>query len=318
MTLIDKSTIETFANFADVEKVDAALNGAGHILGEALADIGKVNPYVSPNFQILPVGEFFSGAVLPSSTIDFLLVVDNPQILLNTQNLFKSRWHTFWNRLKFAWKNRKKRKKRKKKRDKQQKELEQQPYTNPKNKYDIAALSRDLVKGIAKQITQEDIVQLSGGALVVQGENIPYKIRIFPVLSKDNKFLFYRPGMKKLFQFEIETYQKNITAFLNEGYAQEFLEQVQIFSGLYLHLMEKPPKSSYIESLVANLPHAAFQKDVYENFVFAINYLTNTKLGNLFSIYNPQKKIFEDEICGVSAMEINTFFKKLCANFSPL
>ena len=315
MTLIDKSTIETFAKFAEEEKVDIALNGAGQMLKDALEDISRTNPYVSPSFQILPVGEFFSGAVLPSSTIDFLLVVDNPQIMLNTQNLFKSRWHTFWNRFKYAWKNRKKRKKRKKKRDQKQKELEQ-PYTNPKNKYDIHSLSRDLVKGIAKQITQDDIVQLAQGALIVQGENIPYKIRIFPVLGKEEKLFFYRPGTKKLYQFEIKTYQKNIDAFLKQGYANEFLQQVQIFSGLYQHLMEKPPKSSYIESLVANLPHSAFQNDVYENFVFAVNFLPNTKLGNMFSIYNPEKKIFEDEICGVTAVEINNFFKKLATHLA--
>ncbi|MBR2052552.1 MAG: hypothetical protein IKK20_01740 [Clostridia bacterium] len=315
MTLIDKSTIQGFAKIAEEKAVLPALDGAAALIQNALEDISRTNPYVSPNFSIFPVGEFFSGAVSPTSTIDLLLVVNNPQIILNTQNLFKSKWHIFWNRLKFAWKNRKKHKKRKKRRDKKQK-IAEEPFADPKNKYDISSLSRDLVKAIAKQITQEDIVQLSRGTLLVQGASIPYNIRIFPVLEKDEKFLFYRPGIKKLYSFEIETYQKNIQAFLNQGYAQEFLQQVQIFDGLYHHLMEHAPKSSYIESLVANLPHAAFQNDVYENFVFAVNYLTNTKLGNLFSIYNPQKKIFEDEICGVSAMEINNFFKKLCINLT--
>lgn len=314
MTLIDKSTIENFAHLAEEDSVQNALNGAGNILTEALADISKTNSYVSPNFEIIPVGEFFSGAILSSSSIDFLLVVDNPQILLNTQKLFKGKWQTFLTRLKYAWKNRKKPKKRKKKRVKD--DIQQQPYASPKLHYDIASLSKDLVKAIAKQITQEDIVQFSRGVLTVQGENIAYKIRIFPVLVQDNKFLFYRAGIKKLFQFDLSTYQKNISEFLNKGYAQEFLEQVQIFSGLYLYLMEKTPKSAYIESLVANLPYPAFQNDAYENFVFAVNYLTNTKLGSLFSIYNPEKKIFEDEICGVSAVDINAFFKKLRTNLT--
>ena len=61
-----------------------AINGfniATEIVHNALTSISAVNPYVSKDFEILPIGSFYSGAVLPSSTIDLFVVVSNPHLI---------------------------------------------------------------------------------------------------------------------------------------------------------------------------------------------------------------------------------------------
>ena len=311
MTQIDKTIIQNFAKPYDEQSYLSALGGAVQLVEDALSDIGKYNPHVSSKFQILPVGDFYTGSVLPNSSLDLLLVVDNPQIEINTQKQFKNKWQNFAARLKFAWKNRKKRKKRKKKKQQGKEEA----YLDPKTNYSISSLSKDLVNSIAKFITKNDFVQLSSGVIMVQGENISFQIKIFPVMKKEeNKFLFYRPGAKKMYEFSLQTYFDNIANLVNT-LGQKFAQQVQIFSGLHYFLLGTRPKSSYIESLIANLPKSAFeQDDAYQNFVFAINYLTNTKLSTFFSLANPDKKMLDDEVCGVSVMEINQFLRKLSDN----
>ena len=82
---------------------------------------------------------------------------------------------------------------------------------------------------------------------------------------------------------------------------------------LYFNVMNIVPNAVFIESLVANLPAIAFasEKSIYENFVFSVNYLLNSELSNLFSITDPQLKIFNDKACETTVMDMNSFFKAL-------
>ena len=312
MIKIDKSTI---TNFAESRADDVAFNGfniATEIVHNALTSISAVNPYVSPDFEILPIGSFYSGAVLPSSTIDLFVVVTNPQIELNTHKLFKNKWVNFKERLKYAWANRKKKKKKKSKKQR----AEKPPvnlYETHKEDYNLSYFTKDLVHAIAKEITQDDVAFSARGVIGVQGKNLPYNIRIYPVIKKeDSTFLFFSPNKKNLKEFKLVDYFQNMNHLLEQPFAEQFLQLVVCFKGLYEHLMQEPSKGLFMESLIANLPYSAFEsEDIYDNFVFATNYLINTPIRKLFSISCTDKKIYEDDICQIQYAEINKFFNKL-------
>ncbi|MBR5226687.1 MAG: hypothetical protein IKV69_01285 [Clostridia bacterium] len=313
MIKIDKSTIK---NFAESLSDETALNGLGFastILQSALTNISAVNPYVSQDFEILPLGSFYSGAVLPSSTLELLVVVNNPQIELNTLKLFKNKWVNFKERLKYAWVNRKKKKKKKKRKKKTVEEAPVNLYETHKEDYNLSYFTKDLVHAIAKEITEEDVAFSARGVVGVQGKNVPYKIRIYPVIKKeDSTFLFYAPNKKKLQEIKLDEYFQNINLLLSQPFAETFLKLVVCFKGLYEHLMQDSSKGLFMESLIANLPYSAFEnEDIYDNFVFATNYLINTPIRKLFSISSTQKKIFEDNLCQIQYQDINKFFNKL-------
>ena len=313
MAIIDKSLIKSFVGFDTETTTINALNFAQSLLETAIAEIAKTNPYLSLSTQtILPVGSFYSHTVLPNSIMDLLLVVDSPQIVLNTHSLFKNKWKVFKQKLKYAWQNRKKKKKRRRKKQKCSEEQQSIKFLNPKDNYNILSLAKDLVKAISKNITVEDIVYLKNGVLVIQGQNIPFKIRIFPVIAKENlEFQFFQQSKTKILNFSIKEHHDNIESLL-EHFGETFSEQVKIFSGLYQHLIGHVPNPVFIESLIANLPNVAFEnEDAYENFVFSANYLLNIKPNKIFSVANPNNKIYEDMLCGTSLLELNNFLKKL-------
>ena len=313
MIKIDKSTIKNFAESLNDEVALQGLSFATTIVQNALSAISDVNPYVSKDFEILPFGSFYSGAVLPSSTIDLFVLVNNPQIELNTHKLFKNRWIIFKERLKYAWANRKKKKKKKKRKKQSAEEAPVNLYETHKEDYNLAYFTKDLVHAIAKEITQDDVAFSARGVIGVQGKNVPYNIRIYPVIKKeDSTFLFYAPNKKKLKEFKLVDYFQNINHLLNQPFSEKFLQLVLCFKGLYEHLMQDSSKGLFMESLIANLPYSAFEsEDIYDNFVFATNYLINTPIRKLFSISSTNKKIFEDDMCQIQYQDINKFFNKL-------
>lgn len=308
---IDKSTIKNFAESKNDEMALQGLTFATNLIENAIKEISSRNPYIPKTSEIFPVGAFFSGTVLPSSTIELFVVINSPQIELNTHKLFKNKWLNFKERFKYAWKNRKKKKPKKQK--KGSVVATTNLYETHKNDYNLSYFSKDLVYALAQEITQDDIAFSSNGIIFVQGKNVPYKIKIYPVIKKeDKKFLFYAPNKKTLQEYHFENYFDNVESLLNQNFGEKFTELVLVFKGLYEHLMQSNSKGLFIESLVANLPFTAFEsEDVFENFVFSANYLINFPIGKLFSIANPEKKIFKDDLCQIAYADINKFFLKL-------
>lgn len=317
--MIDKSIIQGFAQPAQEEVVNSALEQATGIVRCALADIAQRNPYVSSDFELIVVGDFSSGAVVNTSCIELLLVVSTPEIALNTQNLYKNRWQTFCTRLKSAWKSRKKPKKRRKKSKFQQQKEDIVVYHDPKRNYSMPLFCADMVKSISKFITKDEFVAFSSQKIVVKGENLPYKIHILPVLQNSgdsDKYRFYQENKKHLQILDLAAHDKNLQNLFDE-YGEQVIVQIRMFSRFFAHFNNLQPSPYFIESLIANLPDEAFaNNDAYENFLFAINFLLCQPINQLFSINDPSKKIYQDTLCGVTLIEISNFFKKIATALS--
>lgn len=308
MKIFDKTTIENFSLKVDEEVVQNSLSIFSFIIEKSMEEFTKNNAFITTNFDLQIVNEFYSGAVLPNSRIDFLLILKSPQLELNTSKLLNNKFKSFWTRLKYAWKNRKKKKKKKK--DKyinNNKEIRQ----IDKSKYNISNFCLDFLNHLSNNLEKDCIVTLSNGIIEIGGHRLPFSCRIFPVFDRGETYNFYLVSKNKFFNIDF----KNRGQYLQElidTYGDRYIELCQVFSGLYYNLTQSRPNALFIESLIANLPKDAFfYETTYESFVFAVNYLTNKKQSEFFSITNTNTKLIEEKLCGATALEISSFMKNL-------
>jgi len=308
MSIFDKSTIENFATKASDEVVNNSLSHLSLIIENAMSEISKKNAFITTNFELLPVNEFASGAILPNSKLKVLLVLESPQLELNTASLIKNKWKAFWIRIKNAWQSRKKRKK-----DKYINSISQQLNKISKENYNIPTFLLDLVNSISHFITSENLVSVSSGVIDIVGDDFPFAIQIIPAINKSGSYNFYSTAKNKFINIDFQKRFDNITRLV-EVFGEKYLKLCQIFSGIYYNIYRQFPSAIFIESLVANLPDKIYQDEkggIYQNFVFACNYLVNSKVSEMFAITDPSKKIYEEYLCFISLIEINNFMKDL-------
>ena len=310
MKIFDKATIENFAQKVDEEVVETSLSTFSFITEQSMEDFKKSNAFITANYELAVANEFCSGAVLPNSRIDLLLILKSPQLELNTSKLLNNKFKSFWTRLKHAWKNRKKKSKKRKKKDKyiaKTKEVRQ----IDKAKYNISNFNMDLLNHLSNHLEKDCVVSLGGGVIEIGGQRLPFSCRIFPVFDRGGTYNFYLDSRNKFFNIDFQKRELHLEELV-ETYGERYLELCQIFSGLYFNLTQARPNALFIESLVANLPKDAFFYDsVYESFVFAVNYITNTKQSNFFAITNTSTRLIDEKLCGVTALEISSFMKNL-------
>ena len=306
MAIFDKSTIENFAGEIHDEVVDSALSTFSFILGNAMQDFAKANALVGSEYEILPINEFFSGAVLPNSKVDLLLILKSPQLELNTSKIIKNKAKSLWTRLKFSWRNRKRRKKK----DKYITKIKVDPRLD-RDKYTLYHFGIDLVEHISKHIPKECVVALYNGVLEIGGQGLAFPCRIYPVIDKGETFNFYQVRKNKFINIDLGKRAVHLQELL-EIYGERYLQLVKIFMAVYYNINSHMPNAIFVESLVANLPKDAFlSDDIYERFIFSVNYLFNTKQNELFSIRNTSKRLLADELTQISNMEYTEFLKSL-------
>lgn len=306
MVIFDKNTIESFANKVDDEVVETALSNLSFILTNAINDIRKRNPYISENFEILKINEFYSGAILPNSSLDVMLVLNSPQLEFNTVKLIKKKFSTFVNRLKFSLKNSKKTKKRDKYIATSTENLNKE-----KTNYTIPIFEKDLLNAVANYITPMTIVSINNGVLQINGEDLAFKVNIFPVINKFGSYNFYLYNKNKFLNIDYKN-RFEILEYMQKNFGEKFINLIRIFNALYFNLYGNCANSLLIESLIFNLPDETYNKNTnYEMFVFAVNFLANSKISSLISITDFSKKIFQDKLCSASVLDIVNFIKDI-------
>lgn len=313
MKIFDKGTIESFAIGVDFDIIDDAFSTLTAIIDNALSDLKKDNAFIIGTSEIMPINEFYTGAISPNSTFDVFLILTSSQLEFNSIKLNKNKLKNFSNRIKIAWQDQKINKKKKRRwwRKSENKLLDNQlPKTRDKNKYNIFDFNRDLLNMIARYITQTTICSLERGVITINGESLPFKTRIIPVVNKFGSYNFFLENKGKFINIDFKNRFKNLDRMI-EKFGNNFLVLLRIFNTLYFNLYNASPNQIFIESLVFNLPSEVFlKKSNYESFVFAINFLINTNLSTLNSI-SDSKKIYEDKLCETNINQIKDFFNKI-------
>lgn len=308
MNVFNEGTIENFAVGVDYEIIENALNSLNVIIDNAISDIKKGNAFIVGNCEIIPINEFCSGAVSPNSTLDVLLVLTSSQIEFNTIKFNKNKFKNFWNKVKYSWKHRKDNSRRKRKRKKEEKiEIS----FKDKNKYDMQDFKQEFLNSIINYISKTTICSIENGIIKINGESLPFKTRIFPVINKFGSYNYFQESKNKFINLDFKNRFKVIEN-MTEKYGEKYLALLRIFNTLYFNIYGTSPNQTFMESLIFNLPDEAFLKNSnYESFVFAINYFVNTNLNSLKSCADSAKKIYEESLSGVSLANVIDFFNNI-------
>lgn len=307
MNVFNEGTIESFATNVDNEIIDDALKKLYLIIDNAVSDLKKGNAYLTGNCEIIPINEFCSGAVSPNSMLDVLLVLTSSQIEFNTIRYDRNRLKKFWNKVKYAWQHRKDNEKRNKKKEKIKLSLN----ISDKNKYDIHQFEKDLLNSLVNYLSKTTICSIENGIIKINGDSLPFKTRIFPVINKFGSYNFFSENKNKFINWDFKNRFKNIEQMYLK-FGEKYLALLRIFNTIYFNIYGFSPNQMFVESLILNLPDEAFDKNTnYEAFVFAINYFLNINLNSLISCTDNNKKIFEDEMCGISLNKIIEFINSI-------
>ena len=311
MKIFDKGTIESFAIGVDFDIIDNAFLTLTAIIDNALLDLKKDNVFIIGTSEIMPINEFYTGAISPNSTLDVFLILTSSQLEFNSIKINKNKLKGFFNRVKIAWQDQKNNKKKKRWLRKAENNSDNQlTKISDKNKYHIFDFNKDLLNMIARYITQTTICSLEKGVITINGESLPFKTRVIPVINKFGSYNFFLENKSKFINIDFKNRFKNLDQMI-EKFGNNFLALLRIFNTLYFNLYNESPNQIFIESLLFNLPNDVFFKDSnYKSFVFATNFLINTNLLTLNSITD-SKKIYEDELCGTDIRQIKDFLNKI-------
>ncbi|MDD2227256.1 MAG: hypothetical protein PHH71_01565, partial [Clostridia bacterium] len=107
MKIFDKGTIESFAIGVDFDIIDDAFSTLTAIIDNALSDLKKDNAFIIGTSEIMPINEFYTGAISPNSTFDVFLILTSSQLEFNSIKLNKNKLKNFSNRIKIAWQDQK-------------------------------------------------------------------------------------------------------------------------------------------------------------------------------------------------------------------
>lgn len=311
MQVFDRGTIENFSENISEETINEAFRNAEFIINNAITDIRKRNAYLQEDFEIIPINEFFSGAITSVSSLDILLSIKSSQIEFNTVKLIKNKGKALLERLKEAWRNRNSKKPKKKDKYIKKHGNNTNVYVD-QNLYSMTSFQKDLVNTIANYIPPTSIVFLKNGILHISGEKQAFQIRIFTVINKQQTYNFYLYSKNKFFNLDFKFREENIKLSL-EKYGDDYLSLIKIFTLIYFNIYQKAPNSLVLESIMANLPEDIINSEsIYDKFVYAINYLINTNIyKNITSILDGNTKLTQDKICDISYSELKKMIEDI-------
>ncbi|MDD2445250.1 MAG: hypothetical protein PHX09_00295 [Clostridia bacterium] len=306
MNVFNEGTIESFALGVDCDIITEALSKLNLIIDNTIADMKKVNAFLIGQCEIIPINEFSSGAVSSISTLDIFLTLTSSQIEFNTIKLNQNKFKNFTKRIKWAWENKdvnkKKKKKLKAKTDNAQ---------TLNNKYDIFRFNNDFLNSVIKYLNQTTICSIERGVIKINGDCLPFDVRIFPVINKFGSYNFFLNSKNKFINIDFKNRFKNIED-MYENYGETYLALIRIFNSLYYNIYNKQANQFFIESLVLNLPAETFFKETnYSCFVFAMNFFANVNLNELKACTDLNKKIFEEKLCGTSLSQMIEFMQNI-------
>ena len=282
-----------------------------NLLALSIENLASQVSYISLDTSILqPVNELFNDSMVDSSEFAYVLGVESAQLDLNTMK--KSRfWENLKTRLKRAWQSRKmfKKKKRKKRKKKNEEpEISLDVKFDP-TKYNVYSLTEDLQNSICQYLSPTSIVYQGNNKIEIIGKedlgpNI--KVVVYVVSLVDGEFKYYTGKRKNPF----------INLKINERYAKlkakkksagaNYTKVLKVFNALYFNFNGKMPNQLFMESILDSIPDNLFEgKDFYKVFVKIVNYISIKTIKKIPSILNPDKSIWEDQMCGECGLGFN-------------
>ena len=307
--ILSREIVESIVRSSNDEYMLATDEKVRNLVAVAIEELSGKIPFVSFNNVVFqPINELLTGGFSDNSVLEYFLGVDNAQLDINCHK--SEFWRNVKRRVVFAWKNRnanKKRRFRKKKKEEPRKLEKFEPET-----YNINSLARDLQSTLLQYLTNTTVIYLDKNCLKIVGKDdfgANTQIIIHVVLYDGANFK-YVVDRKKMVAVDLE----NRISAINDKYemvGENFSYILKVFNTLYYNINKAIPNQIFVESLICNCPNSLFTDDFYNTFLKVVNFLTMSDVKMFRSIANPDKTVFQDELCGNSAPGYMRFKSKL-------
>jgi len=309
MIKLSKNVIYDFSKFINQSSHNSAYDRITPIIYNAMKTIQERNPFIN-SYELFVANESFSGAVIPTSSLDLFLKLDAPQIELNynnkTNNPFVTGFINFLRLFKENFKLVKRKKKSVKKLKKEEIKI--------KNieKYNIENFYRDLQIQIAKALHKTTTIIINSfGLKIIGNDEFGITINILPVFSDiSNNYKIYNISSKKStiidFKLRYKNYDKK-----NFNTSNTYKLFIRILNKVFYNTFKFVPNQIYIESLLYNVPDELFSIDLYESMLKIVNYLKNCSLEKFVSICDEQTLMYKEPLNTITLETSFRFVKSL-------
>ena len=329
--IIDKGMIEDFAKPISTEKARKVFYVLSDYIDDCAMEIEESNQIVnSQNVNFFEAGDLLGNSLLSVSELDFYLSIKSAQIELNSIGTMENKFKNFLKKFKNAWKGRKKKTLRQQK--KQARKIrkanavltEKQLQEKKEKPYDLSDFKNDVFEGLAEKLTNLSVLYNSPNKIrILAKDEFGFRINIYPVLKHEdffriwsetkNKFVEIKPfEAKKILEEKVkEIANINNSSKIND--ADILFKIIRIFKSLFYNIKQSY-NYSFVDSLVCSCPNSLFKIEENDNYVYnvflkVLNYLNNTNLSQIRSIYNNEKTIYQQE--NTTYYLINSFLKDL-------
>lgn len=325
--IIDKGMIEDFARPVSTDRARKVFYVLSDYVDDCAMEIEEVNQIVNAqNVNFYEAGDLLSDSLISVSELDFYLSIKSAQLELNSIGTMQNKFKIFLNKFKNAWKGRKKKTIRKQKKEakkllKSKAILTEKQLVEKKEKpYDLADFKNDIFEGLAENLTNLSVLYNNSNKIrILAKDEFGYRINIYPVIKHDdffriwsatkNKFVEIRPfEAKKALQEKAQ----EISKINNENNGGEVLfDMIRVFKNLFYNFKQSYDYQ-FVESLIYSCPNSLFANyanKTFDVFLKVLNYLNNTNLSQIRSIYNNEKTIYQQE--NVQYYLIKSFLKDL-------
>ena len=312
--VLSRELINSIANQENPKFIKNVNKKVNILLSHAIKKLSSQISYITLDNTILqPMNELFNGAFVDNSSFIYFLGVNNAQLELNT-----ARKTPFWKNLRlrliYAWENRKKYKFKKKRKKKQENEQKEPEFKFDPNNYSIYNLAEDLQSALLEFLSETSLVYLKENVLRIVGKEdfgSNTSIIIYVVSYNDDLYKFYagkKEGFKEInFKSRYDAINEKL-----DSVGENFVKILKVFNVTYFNANGYLPNQIFIESILCSCPKDLFfGEDTYKSFLKIINYLNIKNLKQVKSINNPSMTIYEDEICGNSALGFNKMLNSI-------
>lgn len=329
--IIDRGMIEQFAEALSTDKARRVFYMLSDIVDNSAMEISQINSLVNDqNVDFFETGDVLTNTLLPMSELDYYLSIRSAQIELNSIGRMENRFRVFWNKLKAAWKNRKRKSARALRR--QQKKLkkaglvitEKQLLEKKEKPYDLNSLKSDFFDALAEKLTNMTVIYNKPENLrILARDEFGFRINIYPVIKHDDYFRIWNNQKGKFVEIKpleakklLEEKAQEIAKINNSNLQQDadiLYKVIRIFKSLFYNLKQSYDYQ-FVESLIYSCPNSLFKIEedehyVYNIFLKVLNYLNNSPISQIRSIYNDEKTIYQQD--QTTVYNVKTFLKDI-------
>ena len=312
LNIITKNLVENIAYNDNYEFGENINNKVNNLMSLAIQDLSQKNPYIKLDSCLFqPINETFNGAYIPGSHYEYYIGFMSPQIELNSLS-YSNWWSKFRKRFKEAWVSSSRRLT--KKREKRIKAgiVEEKPLEIGYEKYTIENLLEDLQDSCVKYLTNSSIVYKGSRTLRIIGKEefgSNTEIIIHPVIVEGTQYKYFI-NKKKGFVIYDYTTRAQCANEKFDKLGENYLYMLKIFNHFMREFTKQPTNQIFLESIMYNLPEEFIKgKDLYKNFIKAINYLRAQDISDYTSVMDLNKKIFDEKSTANYGFNYSKFLK---------